>query len=159
MKKSWGLSRLAFLALVARAILGPFSVGAATLEWTANPESDTIAFYTVYVESPSGTSTNEVHDGTRFSLDGLLPNVSYTLFVTATSAAGLESERSQGLPYLFTPIGAPSITTHPVSTVLSAGQTLSLSVTASNAATYQWRKNGQALAGQTLANLTIPGAS
>src|SRR5687767_2499255 len=99
MKKIGGLSRLALFALVACAILGTLSGGAATLEWSANPESDNITFYTVYVESPSGTSTNEVHDGTRFNLDALLPNISYTLFVTATSSAGLESDRSEGMPY------------------------------------------------------------
>jgi len=160
MKKSWGLSRLAFLALAARAILGLFSVGAATLEWNANPESDNIAFYTVYVEYPSGTSTNEVHDGTRFNLDALLPNVSYTLFVTATSAAGLESDRSEGMPYILS-IGAPSISTHPAATTLPSGNLLSLSVTASSTTplTYQWRKNGQPLAGATSATLIVANAS
>src|SRR5687768_7297765 len=160
MKTSWGLSRLALLALVACAILGSLTVGAATLEWNANPESDNIAFYTVYVESPSGTSTNDVHDGTRFNLDALLPNISYTLFVTATSAAGLESDRSEGMPYILS-IGAPSISTHPSSVTLPSGNLLSLSVIASSATpvTYQWRKNGQPLAGATSATLIITTAS
>jgi hypothetical protein len=160
MKKLWGLSRLARLAVVAGAILGTLSVSAATLEWSPNPESDNIAFYTVYVESASGTSTNEVRDGTRFNLDALLPNIPYTLFVTATSTAGLESDRSEGMPYLVT-IGAPSISTHPSNTVLASGSLLSLSVTAASATplTYQWRKDGQPLTGQTSADLAIANAS
>ncbi len=52
----------------------------------------------------------------------------------------------------------PAITAHPLSQTASAGASVSLSVTATNAASYQWNKNGVALTGATTATLTITGA-
>jgi hypothetical protein len=53
---------------------------------------------------------------------------------------------------------APSITTQPQSQSATAGGTLSFSVVATGTAplSYQWRKNGVAIAGATLASYTTP---
>jgi glucose/arabinose dehydrogenase len=52
---------------------------------------------------------------------------------------------------------APAITTQPVSQSVPQGQTVTFSVTASGATpmTYQWKKNGTAIAGATNASYTI----
>ncbi|HEX7861772.1 MAG TPA: immunoglobulin domain-containing protein [Verrucomicrobiae bacterium] len=137
-----------------------FSSHAATLRWDANPEPD-VAFYTVYAESSGGTNVFAVQDGTALVLDGLLPAGSYTLYVTATSNAGLESARSQGLTHTVGAIAAPLITAQPGDTVKATGDTISLSVSAtgSGALTFEWRKDGQVLAGKTSASLVISNAS
>jgi hypothetical protein len=55
------------------------------------------------------------------------------------------------------PASGPAITKQPVGQTASAGTTITLSVTASGtpAPTYQWRRNGTALSGQTSATLTL----
>jgi len=52
---------------------------------------------------------------------------------------------------------APSITQQPVSQTVTAGANVTLSVTATGTAplTYQWRKDGQNIAGATSASLTL----
>jgi hypothetical protein len=126
------------------------SVRGATLRWNANPEPD-VAFYTVYAESASGTSAREVHEGTELILDGWLGDGSYVLHVTATSTAGLESERSEGIPYsVEAPVAAPTITGQPNGAVLASGSalTMTVSVASESAATYEWRKDGAVVTGQ-----------
>ncbi|HWA27416.1 MAG TPA: pectinesterase family protein [Lacunisphaera sp.] len=56
---------------------------------------------------------------------------------------------------------APVITTQPIGAVLSLGAALNLSVTAtgSPAPTYQWRKDGVAIAGATGASYSVPSVS
>jgi hypothetical protein len=53
---------------------------------------------------------------------------------------------------------APSITTQPASQTVTAGQTATFSVAATGTAplSYQWRKNGAAISGATLASYTTP---
>jgi Bacterial Ig domain/Immunoglobulin I-set domain len=53
---------------------------------------------------------------------------------------------------------APSITTQPASQTVTAGQTATFSVTATGTAplSYQWSKNGTAIAGATAASYTTP---
>ena len=53
---------------------------------------------------------------------------------------------------------APSITVHPADQSIKAGQTATYSVTAAGSAplSYQWRKNGTAIAGATSASYTTP---
>jgi hypothetical protein len=152
MKTNWGRSHLAILLWTFTCgVLGVISSAAATLEWSPNPASDNIAFYTVYVESASGTVANEVHDGTQFDLGGLLPNISYTIFVTATSADGIESVPSAGLPYFVAPIAAPSIIAQPASKDVLEGSLLELTVGAqgSGLLSYQWFLNDVPVAGAT----------
>jgi len=56
---------------------------------------------------------------------------------------------------------APSITTQPADQSIAAGQTASYSVTATGSAplSYQWRKNGTAIAGAASARYTTPAAT
>ncbi len=55
----------------------------------------------------------------------------------------------------------PTITSQPASVTVSVGQTASFSVSASSssAMSYQWRKNGSAIAGATGASYTMPAAT
>ncbi|MGZ8937920.1 MAG: immunoglobulin domain-containing protein [Limisphaerales bacterium] len=143
------------------ALLGCVTSSAATLRWEPNPPEDNIAFYTVYAELITGTQKWEVREGTSFPLAELLSNLTYLLSVSATSAEGLESERSTPISYTVPSILPPVIIAHPASTNLASGNafTLSVSATSSLPISYQWRKNGQVLAGQTSATLMIPSAS
>jgi hypothetical protein len=54
--------------------------------------------------------------------------------------------------------GAPQITTHPVDQTVAAGQTASLSITASGTAplSYQWQKNGTNISGAVSPTYTTP---
>lgn len=52
-----------------------------------------------------------------------------------------------------------AITAQPQNTVVQLGSSISLSVTATNATTYQWRKNGVAIDDATSATLSIPSAA
>jgi hypothetical protein len=154
MKKLLKLGQSLFLWACTCVGAGIITLQAATLQWNTNPEPD-IAFYTVYAESAAGTVSREVA-GTQLLLDGWLTSGGYTFYVTATSSAGLESDRSLGMPYDFGTIAAPVITTQPSGKLLTSGSTLTMSVTATSAsaATYQWRKDGLALTGQTSANFS-----
>lgn len=129
--------------------------------WEPNPPSDNIAFYTVYAESLTGILTWNAGTETSFRLDELLPGVTYLLFVSATSVEGLESERSSALSYRVPELLAPTIIAQPVSTNLASGKPLILSVSATSLSpiSYEWRKDGQALAGHTTDTLLISSTS
>jgi len=133
-----------------------FSASAVRLEWNANPPEERIVFYTLYAESPAGTIKTNIHDGTSIDLGFLLSNITYTLYLTATSDAGLESDRSA--PLIFPIVtGAPVITQQPVGKVIASGTQLTLSarVASTLPATYQWWKDGALLANQTAPDLVI----
>src|SRR5262249_11708788 len=55
-------------------------------------------------------------------------------------------------------VAAPAITTQPASTAVALGQAATFSVVASGSGTltYQWSKNGAAIAGATAASYTTP---
>ena len=133
-----------------------FSASAALLQWNPNPPEERIAFYTLYAESPSGTTKTNIYDGTSIDLGFLLSNITYTLYLTATSDAGLESDRSAPLVF---PVaaGAPVITQQPAGKVIASGAQLTLAarVASTLPATYQWWKDGAPLANQTAPDLVI----
>lgn len=54
---------------------------------------------------------------------------------------------------------APTITTQPANVTVNAGSTATFSVVATGSPTYQWRKDGAALAGATSATLTLTNVS
>lgn len=64
------------------------------------------------------------------------------------------------LNMIYTPAAEPppTITSQPVSATVTAGNTANFSVTATNAASYQWFFNGNALGGATSATLSVPNA-
>jgi hypothetical protein len=132
-----------------------FSANAILLQWEPNPPDQRIVFYTLYAESPSGTLQTNIYDGTSVDLDFLLSNITYALYLTATSDAGLESDRSA--PLVFPIYSGPLITQQPSSKVIASTTPLTLSArVASNfPATYQWWKDGAPLANQTTPDLVI----
>lgn len=50
---------------------------------------------------------------------------------------------------------APTITTHPASITVRAGEPASFSVVATNASSYQWQRDGATIMGATAATYTI----
>src|SRR5262245_32627934 len=78
-----------------------------------------------------------------------------TYYVKITNAGGTV----QSVTVTLTIVGPPSITTQPVSQLVTQAQTVSLSVQviANPAATFQWIFNGTPLAGATSSVLTFPG--
>jgi hypothetical protein len=80
-----------------------------------------------------------------------------TFTVTVSNSAGSVTTNAATLTVTSAPV-APSITAQPASQAVTAGQTASFSVTATGTATlsYQWKKNGAAIAGGTSASYTTP---
>ncbi len=80
-----------------------------------------------------------------------------TFAVVVTNSAGSVSSRAARLTVSAVAV-APTITTQPADQSIRAGQTATFSVVASGTAplSYQWRKNGAAIAGATSASYTTP---
>jgi hypothetical protein len=80
-----------------------------------------------------------------------------TFHVTVNNSAGGATSSTATLT-VNAAATAPTITSQPASTTVTAGATASFSVTASGTApmTYQWRKNGAAIAGATASSYTTP---
>jgi uncharacterized delta-60 repeat protein len=83
------------------------------------------------------------------------PSDQGTYYVRITNAGGTV----QSVTVTLTIVGPPSITTQPVSQLVTQAQTVSLSaqVIANPTASYQWIFNGAPLAGATSSVLTFPG--
>jgi hypothetical protein len=128
---------------------------AVRLEWAANPVEERVAFYTLYAESPAGTLQTNIYGATSIDLGFLLSNITFTLYLTATSDAGLESDRSA--PLVFPILSAPVITQQPIGKIVASATRLTLSarVLSNLPATYQWWKDGAPLSGQTAPDLVI----
>ena len=80
-----------------------------------------------------------------------------TYTVLATTMEGVASSSAALLTITSPPAGLPRITAQPVgATVIPTGSvTLTAGVAANPAATYQWFRNGQSLAGETALTLTL----
>src|SRR5688572_12548900 len=148
----WGITKVLLLLF----LVGALHLNAATLRWAPNSPDENVAFYTVYIQSASGTATRQVRGEPALPLDELLPSITYTLSVSATSIEGLESERSAGVPYILG-FPLPTITSDPASVTLTSGTPLTLTISAIGpiGLKYEWYKNNQALAGQFLPLLSI----
>ncbi|HEX7863111.1 MAG TPA: immunoglobulin domain-containing protein [Verrucomicrobiae bacterium] len=133
---------------------------AAQLRWDPNPSEENIAFYTVHADSILGTSKFEVRDSTSLDLAVLLQNLVSTLSVTATSAAGLESERSAPIHYV-PALAPPRITRQPLATNVAVGGVLRFSVEAFGAGqlSFRWNKNGVPIPGATDRELVVTNAT
>ncbi|ADO69563.1 discoidin domain-containing protein [Stigmatella aurantiaca] len=84
-----------------------------------------------------------------------------TVTVTATSpglAAGSATFTIQPVPSFQPPATAPTIILQPASTAVTSGQPATFTVTATGTApmTFQWSRNGTAIAGATAASYTTP---
>jgi hypothetical protein len=82
-----------------------------------------------------------------------------TFAVTVTNALGQVVSAKAVLTV--TPAAAPAITTQPAAQSVTAGATAAFSVkyTGSTPLTFQWNRNGSAIAGATLASYTTPATS
>jgi hypothetical protein len=80
---------------------------------------------------------------------------------TVVTTTGAVSQLSNTATLIVVPVSPPTITTQPLSRTVTVGVTVQFSVAVSSsiAPTFQWRKNGVALAGATSDLLTIPSAS
>jgi sugar lactone lactonase YvrE len=77
------------------------------------------------------------------------------LITIAISACGGGGGSSSGPP----PIQPPTITTQPQGQTVNAGSSATFTVGASGAASYQWKRNGQSIAGATSASYTLSPAT
>lgn len=138
-------------------LLAGLSAKAATLVWDPNPVEEGVTHYIVTIESILGRSDNTVTSGTSFPLVGLQPGVNYTLSVSAISPTGASAPSV--IPFAL-PV-PPSITAQPQSRTLNAGESFSLSVTATGTGplSYRWFRDGSELSGQTSATLTVQSAT
>lgn len=77
------------------------------------------------------------------------------LVLLTVTLAGCDSGGSGTIP----PPPAPVITTQPTALTVNAGSSAKFSVAATGAASYQWKRNGQAIAGATAASYTLSAAT
>lgn len=84
----------------------------------------------------------------------------YSVRVQGYSAAGHTNRIQQEIVFEISgpAVSLPIITRQPVSQTVAAGQSVTFSVAASSATTYQWQKGGVNIAGATSAALTITNA-
>jgi len=122
------------------------------------PDADLPAQISVSGFSPSGTATVHTYGKNNDAQGSANPNVS------TSSLGGVSSSFNYTFPsYSMTVIelsagsSAPTIASQPANQAAPAGGTALFSVTASGTGplTYQWFKDGAALAGETAATLTI----
>jgi Abnormal spindle-like microcephaly-assoc'd, ASPM-SPD-2-Hydin/Immunoglobulin I-set domain/Immunoglobulin domain len=111
-----------------------------TYQWQKNGAAITGATSPGYTTPAETTSDN----GAQFA-------------VVVSNSAGTATSNSAILTVNPAPV-APSISTQPSNQTIAAGQTATFSVTASGTVplSYQWRKNGAAITGATLATYTTP---
>ena len=109
-----------------------------------NPTNSTIFTYTgtftgtlngIYTDSAGTTSAGTFTAPNTFSPSGL-PTGAQTLYAKITPSGGA---CSYVVPFTYTMIAAPSITTQPTSGSTCAGSSRTFTVAASNAPTYQWQ--------------------
>ncbi len=123
-----------------------------------SPANQTIApAQTSFSTTASGGATDAITwSATAGAFSGNVwtpPTTAGTYTITATSV----DEPSVFVTTAIT-LSAPVIMTQPTSQHLCSGSTLTLSVTASYAASYQWNLNGTAIPAATSATYTVPSA-
>lgn len=126
--------------------------GRAEFAYTSVPaNSASFTFVLSYSGGLSGTQTISGIEGLFRPTDGALQRV---------SAAALAITPAGGGPVDPAPV-PPSILSQPIGGEVTAGQPLALSVVVSGTApfTYQWRKDGAAIAGATASSYTIAAVS
>ena len=135
----------------------------ATITWT-NPATNGSAITAFKVEKSTDNSSWTVvstavsSSATSYIFTGLTNGVPIYLRVSATNAAGTGTASTS---VTTTPAAAvtPTISSHPASSSKTVGQSVTFSVTAtasdSGALTYQWRKGGVAISGETGTSYTI----
>ena len=114
--------------------------GTLTYQWKKNGAAISGASSSSY----STPATSNSDNGSQFT-------------VSVTDSTGTITSNAVTLTVTAAPV-APSITVQPSNQTVTAGQTTTFSVTATGTATltYQWSKNGAAIAGATSASYTTP---
>src|SRR5262245_41907416 len=134
-------------------LVQPLSLSVLNLDiasFTVVASSGTTMTYQWYKNGVSIPGANSAIYSIRVS-----PSDQGNYYVKITNAGGTV----QSVTVTLTVVGPPSISTQPVSQLVTLGQTASLSVQAiaNPTATYQWILNGAPLAGATTSALTFPG--
>jgi hypothetical protein len=125
-----------------------------------SPASETVAPGTVtFSDIVTGGVTDAIHwtaNGGTITSGGVwtAPDTAGTYTITATSAEDGTKSASVTIT-----VSAPVIQTQPVSENLCSSGTVSLSVVAEYASSYQWYLNNAAIAGATSATYTVAGSS
>jgi hypothetical protein len=111
-----------------------------TYQWQKNGAAISGATASSYTTPATTTADN----GSKFA-------------AVVTNSAGSVTSSAATLTVNAAPV-APSITTQPASTTVTAGQTATFTVAAGGTAplTYQWQKNGAAISGATATTYTTP---
>lgn len=148
------------------------SASSINLTWTAAtaPTNCSISSYSVYGSTTSGftpSPSNLIAGGstnTGYSNTGLNASSTYYYVVEAIDAAGPSSASAQASATTSAAPStgsAPTVATQPASQTVTIGTTATFSVTAGGTGpfTYQWKKNGTAIAGATSASYNTPGTS
>lgn len=135
------------------------SSSAIDLSWTASATSGV-----TYTVMRNGAVVASGLAGTSYDDSGLVASTSYSYTVEAVDTAGASPASNIALTTTeatgSTPVTAPMITTAPISQTVTIGRTATFSVVASGGSlTYQWSKNGAAIAGATGASYTTPGTT
>ncbi len=131
------------IAFAGTATFSVTATGTAPLsyQWRRNGTAIAGATSATYTTPPANTADN----GEVFS-------------VVVSNSAGTVTSSNATLTVTAQPPVAPAITAQPVSLTIASGTTASFSVTATGTAplSYQWRRNGTAIAGATSATYTTP---
>ncbi len=159
----------AFASDIALKILGGGGPLAPSI--TTQPQNQTVAAgqTATFTVAASGTGPLAFQWKKNGSPIGGATSASYTTPATTTTdsgaaflcvvtnAVGSASSNAALLTVNATAV-APSVTTQPVNQTVAAGQTATFSIVAAGTAplTYQWKKNGSAIAGATSASYTTP---
>ncbi len=116
-------------------------------------------FFTLESPLPPGLRTIPEVQGNRISsgspvITGI-PTEAGSFSVSVTGSDGAFSQ-TDTINFIITggTVTAPAITTQPATQTVTAGATVTFTVTASGSPTFQWRKDGATLTGATAATLT-----
>ncbi|QRN55656.1 discoidin domain-containing protein [Dyella caseinilytica] len=129
------------------------------LSWTASATSGV-----TYTVLRNGTAVANGLTGTSCSDTGLTASTTYSYVVEAVDVAGTSLASNTAITTTSASgsgtVTAPVITTAPASQTVTIGRTAAFSVVASGGSlSYQWYKNGTAIAGATSASYATPGTT
>lgn len=132
-----------------------------TADWRERPNGAAyrqLVFGDWWTDVTTKTSTSGRAAGRGF-LGSYVAEVSFGS-ATATQSFDLTANDAEVTVSLNVPAGIPTITTQPFGAAVPPGSPITLSVAASGSGTltYQWLKNGAAIAGATTASLSFPSA-